>query len=174
MPRHRRQSIRQMRQLRPSLLIVVEGATEFAFCKYLKSQLSHRNGKFITIKNAHGGSPSKIVEYTYRNYRHTPYDNVAIIWDTDVPLNDTKSSRMISSMKATIINPSPCIEGLFLEMCGEKAPPVTADCKRRFHKIGLSKRDKLDANAYENLFLPIQLPTLRAHPTFKAIYQLYT
>lgn len=62
-------------QVRHTVLVVVEGDTEFAFCRYLKANGSQgRNLQFV-IRNANGGSADKIIEHARRLARQSAYDH---------------------------------------------------------------------------------------------------
>ena len=76
---------RRQLQVRRTVLVVVEGDTEFAFCRYLKANGSQGKNLQLVIRNANGGSADKIVEYARRLVRQSAFDHVAIVLDDDQP-----------------------------------------------------------------------------------------
>jgi hypothetical protein len=162
---------RQVHQ-RKSTLIVVEGDTEFAFCRYLKSVLCHRQNVQIIIKNSHGGSPDKIVDYAYQLTRHASFDQVAILVDSDKPLG-AKGLRLATRMKAQLFPFTPCIEGFFLELLGLPVPSDSEACKRKFHQEGLEAEAKLRFEAYEKLFPGERMNRMITNQKFRELKGLF-
>ena len=164
---------RRQLQIRRTVLVVVEGDTEFAFCRYLKSIGSQGRNIQVTIKNAQGGSPDKIVEHARRQSRHSAFDQVVIMLDDDKPLTaqGTKTAR---SMRARLFRSSPCIEGFFLRLLRQPVPSTTEACKRAFHARGLNEQQKLDHDSYATLFPLSQLADLMKDDDFAALWNLLT
>ena len=140
-----------IRIARRTVLVIVEGDTEFAFCLHLKANLSRGRNVQINIRNAHGGSPDKIVAFAGGEIRQASYDTVLIIFDTDRPLS-VGGKRFAEALRAKLILFSPCIEAWFLRLLNERPPATTAACKRRFHEMGLDEQRKCERDAYERLF----------------------
>lgn len=158
---------------RRTLLIVVEGDTEFAFCRYLKATLSRGQNLEIKIKPAHGGSPDKIVEFTRRHAKQGDYDSIAIVFDDDKPLTK-KGQTMARGLKAQLFPFTPCIEGFFLRLMGRSAPKDSYSCKSDFHQHGLGEKEKLDHDAYTALFPSSAFPSLSANGQFAALVKLFS
>jgi len=160
-------------QVRRTVLVVVEGDTEFAFCRYLKANGSQGRNLQLVINNANGGSPDKIVERAWRLHRQSAYDHVAIVLDDDQPIGPT-GQRTVRSLHAQLIRFQPCIEGFFLRLMARAVPGDSAACKRAFHEHGLGERDKLDHEAYHRLFPLSDLETLKRNPQFAELWHLFT
>ncbi len=159
--------------LRRTILIIVEGETEFAFCRYLKATLSRGHDLQVNIKSAHGGSPDSVIEYARRQLRQFPHDHLAILFDSDLPLKP-KGMEVLRRLKAQIFRFSPCIEGFFLEVMGHPKPGDSAACKDTFHRVGLDQKAKLSHDAYERLFPASAFTRWRQHPDFDRLVLLFT
>lgn len=159
--------------LRRTVLVIVEGETEFAFCRYLKASLSRGRDLQANIKPAHGGSPDAIVEYARRQMKHIPHDQVVIVFDTDRPLSP-KGEKTVRALKAETFRFTPCIEGFFLELLGRPVPPDSDACKLHFHEHGLDKKAKLSLEAYERLFPSDRIEACCRHPDFARLKRLFS
>ena len=168
MPRHCRQI-----QVRRTVLVVVEGDTEFAFCLYLKSLGSRGRNLQIHVNNAHGGSPDKIVERARRLGKQSAYDQVAIIFDQDKALT-ASGDKAIRSMNAIAFRFAPCVEGFFLKLLGRPVENDTDACKRVFHQHGLDEKAKCDRNAYEKIFPLASFDQFSLDLQFAALWKLFT
>ncbi|MDP1586395.1 MAG: RloB domain-containing protein [Prosthecobacter sp.] len=164
---------RRQLQVRRTVLIVVEGDTEFAFCRYLKAVGSHGRNIQITIKNAHGGSPDKIVEFARRQARQSAFEQVVIVFDDDKPLTAT-GEKMAKAMRAQVFRFQPCIEGFFFQLMGRPMSGDSATCKRAFHQQGLDEKQKVDHDAYAKLFPSAQFNLLMTNSQFAALWKLFT
>lgn len=159
-------------QLRRTVLVIVEGETEFAFCRFLKAHLSRGRNLQVNIKPARGGSPDSVVEFARRQIKLVPHDHLAIVFDTDRPLT-TAGEERIKQLKAATFRFTPCIEGFFLQLMGRSVPADSDTCKRHFHEYGLDKKAKLFHEAYEKCFPISELDRLGIHPQFEALRQLF-
>ena len=169
MPQPRRQL-----QVRRTVLVVVEGDTEFAFCLYLKGLGSHGRNIQIHIENAHGGSPDKIVERARRLARQSAYDQVVIVFDQDRPLGKA-GEKTIRSLRAQVFCFQPCVEGFFLQLMGRPVPADSDACKRAFHQHGLDEKAKLNRDAYATLFPQERFEALQAQQTqFAELWRVFT
>ena len=61
--------------------------------------------------------------------------------------------------KIQILTCSPCLEGLLLEVLGEKPASTSAECKRRL-KLQLGESSLTDPQSYERHFPPSLLSSL--------------
>lgn len=166
-------SPRRQFQLRRTVLVVVEGDTEFAFCRYLKACGSQGRNLQITIKNAHGGSPDKIVEFARRQARQSAFDQVVIVFDDDKPLSAT-GQKNAHSMRARLFRFSPCVEGFYLRVLRQPVPATSDACKRAFHAQGLNEQQKVDHDAYARLFPLDRLADFTVDSDFAALWNLFT
>jgi hypothetical protein len=158
--------------LRRTVLVVVEGETEFAFCRYLKATLSRGRNLRVNIKPARGGSPDAIVDYARRQMKPFPHDQLVMVFDADRSLSG-KSRAVLENFKAEIISSSPCIEGLFLEILGHPKSATSAECKRRFHEVGLGEKEKMLHDAYGRLFPIEKMDHFCRHPDFARLCRLF-
>ncbi|MDD2709864.1 MAG: RloB domain-containing protein [Verrucomicrobiae bacterium] len=158
---------------RRTLLVVVEGGTEKAFCLYLKASCCRGQNIQVIVKNAHGGSPDKIVEFARRLTKNATYDRVAIIFDTDRPLS-SKGEKTIRALRAHAFRFTPCIEGFFLRLLKQTVPPDTESCKRKFHEIGLDEQSKLWSEEYQKLFPEGNFRQLNADADFAQLTALFS
>lgn len=164
---------RRQLQIRRTVLVVVEGDTEFAFCRYLKAIGSQGRNLQITIKNAHGGSPDKIVEFARRQARQSAFDQVVILFDDDKPLSVT-GQKAAHSMRARLFRFSPCVEGFYLRLLRQPVPATSEACKRAFHAQGLNEQQKVDHDAYARLFPLDRLADFMPDTDFAALWNLFT
>lgn len=116
------------RYTRHTTLIVIEGDTELAFVKYLKGLCGRNCGTRVTLENAHGGSGDDVLKLAIKLCQ--PYDVCACLYDTDRPPRLKKSMNKAKRLRIIEIQSMPCIEGLLLEILGEKVPNTTDECKR--------------------------------------------
>lgn len=163
---------RFVRAVRTTLLVVVEGDTEFAFCRYLKATFSRGCNLRAEIRPAHGGSPDKIVEYARRQVKNFPHDLLAVVFDADKPLS-AKGEKTLRQLKAHAFRFHPCIEGFFLEVLGHAKPADSAACKDAFHRVGLDKDDKLSHVRYAALFPIAKISRWRRHSEFARLARLF-
>ena len=164
---------RRQLQLRRTVLVVVEGDTEFAFCRYLKAIGSHGRNLQVTIKNAHGGSPDKIVEFARRQARQSAFDQVVILFDDDKPLS-ASGQKTVQSLRARLFRFSPCVEGFYLRLLRQPVPATSEACKRAFHTHGLNEQQKVDHGAYARLFPLAQFADFMPDTDFAALWKLFT
>ena len=75
--------------LRRTIRVIVEGETEFAFCRHLKASLSRGRDVQVNIKPAHGGSPDAIVDHARRQMKNFPM----IMWQLSSIRIDHSLSR---------------------------------------------------------------------------------
>lgn len=148
---------RRQLKLRRTVLVVVEGNTEFAFCRYLKAI----------------GSPDKIVEFARRQARQSAFDQVVILFDDDKPLS-ASGQKAAHSMRARLFRFSPCVEGFYLRFLRQPVPTTSDACKRAFHAQGLNEPQKVDHDAYARLFPLARLADFMPDTDFAALWKLFT
>jgi hypothetical protein len=170
-----------IRILKSSILFYGEGPTEKAFLDYLHYLYSQRKG-IVTIHrgNAQGGSHHDIIlsALTYKIHSES-YDKIYVLLDEDCK-NITCEEAHIKAKEKLHKNPERkkvpveciyciphCIEGFFLTILNAKIPQTTDGCKKTFHDIFLSEREKLAKMSYAKIF---PLETLeRARKTSEAL-----
>jgi hypothetical protein len=150
--------------VRSTALLVVEGDTEQAFCKYLRRNFNRNSGLCVTIYNARGRSLDQIVDEARAKCRQASYDRIYILMDEDCPIQLRKTHKTIQRLNATLWLSAPCcIEGFFLNLLGHSPPSSSAACKETFHRVALSERHKLDPEKYFDMFPADLLESLRAN-----------
>ena len=158
---------RKIREARKTVQIVVEGFTEEAFCKYLKSEFAWNCGINVEIHNSRGGSPMDIV----RSALTRPgFDRTLVVYDTDLDLPETWAAK---ARKAghEMVPSTPCIEALFLEILGERVPTNTDECKRAFSKH-MTDQQKCDYRTYGKVFSK-ELLAGSPHPSIKRLLSVF-
>ncbi len=156
------------RSTRFTAQIVVEGDTEVAFCRHLKSLYAHHCGVQVQIHNARGGSPQDLIKAALSR---PGFDRTCVFFDTDVALPETwvAKSRRAGHISIT---PSPCVEAFLLALLRRPCPAETAACKRAFDAI-LSPPDKYDSRAYARHF-PKELLDSARHPLLDTLLSVFT
>ena len=160
-------------QIRRTVLVVVEGDTEFAFCRHLKAIGSHQRNLQVTIKNAHGGSPDKIINFARQHARQSAYDAIAVVFDADKPLT-AQGEKAARAIRARLFRLDPCVEGFFLRLLKRPVPATSAACKHTFHHFGLNASEKLDHDAYSAVFPLSRIDEFLTDPNFAALWNLFT
>jgi len=167
---------RPRRAVKATALLVVEGETEEAFCKYLKIEYNRDCGLAVTIHNAYGFSPDSIIEQARKQCCQKSFDRVFILMDEDFEITLQKSHRTVRSLRAVIWRSGPqCIEGFFLKLLGKNPPATSKECKREFHKVALSETEKLERESYKKILPRIALEELRSfHPHLNNLIKLFS
>jgi len=154
---------------RATALIVCEGFTEEAFCKYLKSLYARNCGVSVSIINERGGSPQDVLQ---RALRHKGYDRVLAFFDADRSLPESIRKKSVAAGHQHVIS-QPCAEGFFLDLLNLPVPRTSEECKRAFDSI-LRGNAKYDARAYAVPY-PQSLLDASFHPLLsllKSAFQL--
>jgi hypothetical protein len=167
---------RPRRTVQQTALLVVEGETEEAFCKYLKIEYNRDCGLAVRIHNARGRGPDFIIEQARKQCSSKGFDRVFILMDADLEIALARSHRTVKSLRAIIWLSEPqCIEGFFLMLLGRSPPTTSQDCKDEFHTFGISESDKLDWESYQTLFPRERLEELRSnHPHLDNLIKLFS
>ena len=159
---------RKPRQTRSTAQIVVEGFTEEAFCRYLKSLYARDCGISVDIHNARGGSPSDIIRSALKR---SGFDKTYIVYDTDVALPQQWAVKSRAA-KQIAVTSTPCIEALFLKLLGEPVPRESSDCKKAFSKY-LSDNEKYNFRTYSKVFSE-ELLSQSDHPSMILLRSAFT
>lgn len=119
------------REERTNVFIGNEGECDEIFVRHLASLYDIRGKIQTRIKNAGGGDPETIVIKSFEQ-RGTvlAYQHSLILIDTDKPLS--KAEILAQRYGFELIKSSPCIEGLFLNILGERVPAFSRGCKDLF------------------------------------------
>ncbi len=146
---------RKPRYARKMRLIVGEGQTEKAFCKYLKSCFScQENNISITPDCSGGGGSNGVIERAQRVTRNRAYSRCLILLDTDdADVVCPKIPKHFGKAVVFSIRMQPCIEGFFLNILDDFRPSWNSDrCKKRFHENYLDENEKLEPPNYKRIF----------------------
>ena len=118
--------------------------------KHIKSlYISRYCGVSVKIRNARGGGPDHIVDFTIRQRGNAAYNRVAILLDTDVQMSAPAQKRA-RSKGIQIIGSTPCFEGLLLKILDKPVPHTSAECKTRIS--GLLSARLTDPDNYQTNF----------------------
>ena len=151
-----------------SIFICCEGKTELAFLKYIKRLCPTRHKKSIFIRDAKGDNSLKNMRKKIANEKnHLPIDKAYILLDGDRINSENVQSK-------DVLISEPCIEGFFLKILTGSKPQTSKECKRKFEKEYLNKKDKLDHRAYKNIFREDDLERRRYDiPLLHAILKIF-
>lgn len=133
-----------------TLIIIGEGACEKAFLGHLKQLFSNNTNQKVKVDSADGGSPYDIVNTTVKKTRHIAYDKKYILMDSDIVI-DEKTKKLARENNIHIIESIPhCLEGMLLDVLGQKIPLTSSQCKNLLHpQLSGSPTDK---DSYNSLF----------------------
>lgn len=134
-----------------TLIIVGEGACEKAFLSHLKQLFSNNTNQKVKVDSADGGSPYDIVNTTVKKTKHIAYDKKYILMDSDIVI-DEKTKKLAKENNIHIIESIPlCLEGMLLDVLGQKIPSTSIQCKNILHpQLSGSPTDK---DSYSSLFM---------------------
>lgn len=158
---------RKHREARKTAQIVVEGFTEEAFCKYLKSEFARDCGINVEIHNSRGGSPMDIVRSALKR---PGFDRTLVVYDTDIDLPEVWAAKARTAGHKMVAS-NPCIEALFLEILGESVPTDTDGCKRAFSKY-MTDQQKCNYRSYGKVFSK-ELLKGSSHPSIKCLLSVF-
>lgn len=126
---------RTRKPLLSTLIIVGEGPVEKAFLSYLKELYSQNTGQKVKVDAADGGSPENIVRTTIGKTKHADYDRKFILMDSDIEVS-AKVHAMARKAGIEIIQSEPhCLEGMLLNLLGQKVPATSQKCKDLLHPM---------------------------------------
>ncbi len=132
------------------MLVVGEGDCEVAFLKHLRQiYCSGGRGVTVTINNAHGKGPEKVVEHTRHQARPCSYDQVVAFLDTDIAWSD-QLKKAARQDKIALVGSSPCLEGLLLSILQQRVHDGSVECKKALRR--LVGQDMTEREDYEQHF----------------------
>jgi len=158
---------RKRRQAQVTAQIVVEGYTEQAFCKHLKSLYARDCGVRVEIHNARGGSPKDVI---LAAIKRRGFDRTFVCYDADVPLPVSwkKKSRAAGQIA---VSSDPCVEAFLLELLGQPCNGDTRACKRAFAAI-FPGNSHADVKAHAAAFPKALLDAAR-HPLLDTLLSAF-
>jgi len=141
---------RPLRRTNNTILIVVEGYTEDAFVKHLKSIYCSRDCFVtVTVKNARGHGPDGIVDTIKSAKRTAQYNLTAAVFDGDIAITD-KISKWFRDEKIELFISTPAIEATLLSILKSRTGTSTKECKSMLER--LISGDPTDRAYYEKNF----------------------
>lgn len=160
---------RKPRTTRHTTLIVVEGESEAVLIRHLRHHFGHDTGSRITVKFSSGNGDS-VLKTAIRSFE--AFDRRVALYDEDWQPQE-KHLQAARKRNIQILTCWPCLEGLLLEVLGEKPANTSAECKRRL-KLQLGESSLTNPQTYERHFPPTLL-TSRAESlkTLLALLDLF-
>jgi hypothetical protein len=143
---------RNLKRTNKTVLIVVEGDTDFAFLTHIKDCYVGRDlNVSVKVRNAHGAGPLGIVDALMSGGRGKSYDFFAALFDSDIPLC-YESRRYFKVNKVQLFQSAPAIEGTILRLAEARLQEnvTTAECKRLLER--LFPGDNMEVRYYERYF----------------------
>ena len=120
---------RPIRRTNNTILVAVEGYTDDAFVKHLKSLYCGRDSFVsLTTKNAKGKGPEGIVEAIKSARRTGDYRLVGAVFDGDIPVSP-EVDRWLTANKVARFISTPSIESTLLAARSIKPGRNTKECK---------------------------------------------
>jgi len=153
--RKRRRSV-----MRSTLLVVGEGADDWAFISHMKELYCPRNsGLSVKVEPGDGGSPGNVITHAIRAHKNKDYDRRLFLLDADLPPSDAERKRAAAAGYEIILWQPQCLEGALLETLGEpvRGHETSRQLKARLHPRLAGRHT--DAAAYA---VPFPRPVLDA------------
>lgn len=126
---------RNIRSVKRTVLIVVEGDNDYSFLTYLKRLYLDSDKTHLTISNAYGGSATNAVMHCVRLSRDKEFDKKFVFIDEDFAKhnpNDFNKAKNLAQRRENqieMIESVPCcLECLLLELL-DKKPKYIKDCQ---------------------------------------------
>ena len=133
------------RQAKYTIFIYCEGKTDCLFVKYLHRLYHCRGQSKITFKEGTGGGFSTFISDVVKNAQIRDYDEKYILLDVDNKSEQEQKRAEKSSQEKNIqlIWQKPCLEGVFLQILGQRVYGTSKECKSFFYKEYKVKDSKL-------------------------------
>ena len=117
-----------------TLLVMGEGEHDKAFLSHMKGIYhERRSGSKVTLDFSSGGSPHDIIKDTVKKSRHVDYDQKFILMDSDVPIKQQDVKAANDSGISILYSKPLCLEGMLLNVLGQKIPNAAQKCKSVLH-----------------------------------------
>lgn len=150
------------REVKKTVLVVVEGHTEKAFILHLMSVCNIKKNKIhVKIENAQGTDPRQIIDLTLRIKKYSQFDNTLIIMDSKPAC---PKDYLVKAEKNGIelFLSEPCIEGFLLKILGIDISGMgPGRCKKKFETDHLTSKQKLSATNYISILPYRELNNIR-------------
>lgn len=161
------------RRVRKTVFIVCEGKTDLGFLRYLKrTYCSGREGApEMAFKQSYGKGGTHVVDVLLKEVNYKAYDVRVALTEADAPPKpaDLKALNRARGRHVVVV---PCIEGLLLEILGQRVPALSADCKARLAAI--EERDLSEPAHYEMHWPKARLDEARLRiPVLDALLSLF-
>lgn len=118
-----------IRRTNNTILMAVEGYTEEAFIRHLKSIYCGRDSFIsLTIKNAKGKGPEGIVDAIKAAKRTGDYNLVGAVFDGDIQIS-AEVDKWLNANKVARFISTPSIEATLLSIHALKLGKTTKNCK---------------------------------------------
>jgi hypothetical protein len=126
-----KRNVRQ-RAVRPSVMIVGEGAAEIALIRNVRDLFcGDRQGCAVSHSNAHGKGAGNVINSAIRIKQRAAYTQVAAMFDTDTGWNDSVQAK--ARRHGILCLPSaPCLEASLLDVLGLLKEGNQKEQKARF------------------------------------------
>lgn len=142
---------RPVRVKKTALVVVGEGAHDKAFINHMKSIYFNRQGGYkLTADSADGGSPFDIINSVIRKSRHTAFDKTFILMDNDKPPTQQEFDLARKAKIEIILSTPHCLEGMLLDVLGQKPATNSQACKAQLHPQLSGK--PTEPSSYSQLF----------------------
>ncbi|MCP4597196.1 hypothetical protein [Neptuniibacter sp.] len=153
-----------------ALLIVGEGPIDKAFLQHIHNTVNSRTGNKVKVAAADGGSPKDVI-ITAAKYQHASYDKKFVLIDEDIPISQEELD-LAEELGVTIFISSPvCLEGMLLEVLGQKAPSTNKECKSKLHPQ--LNGQPTCRESYQQLFGK-EVLTDSQHATIQSLLQVFS
>ncbi|SQH76085.1 conserved protein of unknown function [Shewanella benthica] len=116
-----------------SLIVVGEGPIDAAFLSHMKIVYDGREtGQSIRITAGDGGCPKDVIKSAIQN-RQAEYDKKYVLIDSDITVTDVDFSYARKNGVNIIQSTPVCLEGMLLEVLGERPARTNQGCKEKLH-----------------------------------------
>lgn len=122
--------------VKTSLIIVGEGAHDQAFLCHMKELYDGREtNQSVKIESADGGSPKDIIDVAIKKSKIAAYDKQYVLMDSDIPISNEEQSRAKKKKIIILFSEPICLEGMLLDVLGQKTPSTNQACKDKLHPL---------------------------------------
>lgn len=117
-----------------TLIIVGEGLHEKAFLTHMKNLYDQRDSRqTVKIDTGNGGSPHDIIKNTIKKTSHLAFDRKYILMDSDVAIAQKDLAEAFKKGIVVLLSEPICLEGMLLDILGERIPTTASQCKSLLH-----------------------------------------
>jgi len=122
--------------MRTTLLVVGEGADDWAFISHMKQLYCPRDGgRSVKVEPGNGGSAGNVITHAIRAWQSRDYDRRLFLLDADLPPSEAQRKRARAAGYDIILWRPQCLEGALLETLAERvqAHETSQQLKARLH-----------------------------------------